>query len=521
MPNAHWLPPEWFVVYITIAWCIRAGMVPVVLRRELAPGAAIAWLGIVFLHPYIGLALYMTFGETRLGARRADEHRQLAERFRVLPSGGGPLRADVFGLPHDYEPMVLQAEKISGLPVVGGNDVEFIGDVKLLVDRLVADINAASREVHLLYFIFACDGTGGRVIEALKSAAQRGIKCQLLVDAVGSRRLLHSEGVIARLRTAGVSVAAALPVAPITRRLPRMDLRNHRKLALIDGRIAYAGSHNLINPDYGEHRAGPWVDLSARFTGPLVDQFAIVFHEDWTFETGEELPPSSPSSGTPGEGRGGGSSSDVSGSKSEIERTPSLALPRSTGGGDKSAEPGVLAQVVPTGPSPPGDNYRRVLLAAVQCARQRVILTTPYFVPDEPTLVALQMAADRGVEVTLIVPQRPDHPFTAAAGRAHYSRLMASGVAIWQYRAGLIHSKTTTVDDAFALMGSANLDVRSFNLNFELSVLLYGAEVTQRLRDVQTKYLAEARRIDPAEWSRRPIVTRYAERAVSLLSPLL
>jgi len=209
-----------------------------------------------------------------------------------------------------------------------------------------------------------------------------------------------------------------------------------------------------------------------------------VFNEDWAFETGEELP------------------------------LPTI---------DQSVpmDDGVPAQVVPTGPSPPGDTFRRVLLAAVQSARKRLTLTTPYFVPDEPTLVALQMAADRGVEVTLIVPQHPDHPFTAAAGRAQYGRLMQAGVAIWQYQPGLIHAKTTTVDHAFAVLGSANLDVRSFNLNFELSVLLYGPDVTERLRAIQMKYLADSHRIDPETWSRRPVVKQYAERAVALLSPLL
>jgi cardiolipin synthase len=273
-------------------------------------------------------------------------------------------------------------------------------------------------------------------------------------------------------------------VAPISRQLPRMDLRNHRKLAVIDGKIAYAGSHNMINADYGRTRCGPWVDLTARYTGPVVAELAAVFNEDWAFETGEELP--------------------------ALTLDETLPMDR-----------GVPAQVVPTGPSPPGDTFRRVLLAAVECALERLILTTPYFVPDEPTLVALQMAADRGVDVTLIVPQQPDHPFTAAAGRAQYSRLMQAGVSIWQFQPGLIHAKTTTVDNALAVVGSANLDVRSFNLNFELSVLLYGADVTNRVREIQLKYLAESRRIDPDVWSKRPLVKQYAERAVALLSPLL
>jgi len=256
MPNAHWLPPEWFVVYITIAWCIRAAMVPVVLRREFAPGAALAWLGIVFLHPYIGLTLYMIVGETRLGPRRAEAHRALVRRSRPLrrTDDAHTHRVELPALQHSYDTMVLQAEKISGMPIVGGNQVDFIGESTTLIDGLVADIDAATTEVHLLYFIFACDKTGGRVAAAVEAAARRGVKCRLLVDAVASRYLLHHRGLSKRLREAGVVLAAALPVAPISRQLPRMDLRNHRKLAVIDGRVAFTGSHNLINPDYGRTR---------------------------------------------------------------------------------------------------------------------------------------------------------------------------------------------------------------------------------------------------------------------------
>ena len=153
--------------------------------------------------------------------------------------------------------------------------------------------------------------------------------------------------------------------------------------------------------------------------------------------------------------------------------------------------------------------------------RERAILTTPYFVPDEPTLVALLMAADRGVEVSLIVPENPDHLLTAAAGRAHFSRLFEGGVSVWQYHPGLIHAKTVTIDDALAIIGSANLDVRSFNLNFELSLLLYGPEQTRQLREIQMAYLADSKKIEPQQWSRRPAVRRYADSAISLLSPLL
>jgi cardiolipin synthase len=255
-------------------------------------------------------------------------------------------------------------------------------------------------------------------------------------------------------------------------------------MAIIDDVIAWNGSHNLINPDYGGRRGGPWFDVTGRYTGPIVDELAAVFAEDWAFETGQ------------------------------IVDTPSTPPP-------PNADECPPMQVVPTGPSTPGDTFRRVLLAAIQSARSKLVLTTPYFVPDEPTLVNLMMAADRGVDVKLLLPAVPDHLFTAAAGRAHFARLLASGVSIHLYTPGLLHAKTTTVDDAFCLFGSANLDVRSFNLNFELTVVLYGSEITTRLREVQMKFLAQCQPLDAAQWAARPVVYRYADSAISLLSPVL
>ena len=181
----------------------------------------------------------------------------------------------------------------------------------------------------------------------------------------------------------------------------------------------------------------------------------------------------------------------------------------------------VDAQAVPTGPSIPDATYRRLLLAAIQCSRSRLTLTTPYFVPDETTLISLMMASDRGVEVKLILPQNPDHLFTAAAGRAHFQPLLDAGVAIHLYQPGLLHAKTVTVDDAFALFGSANLDVRSFSLNFELSLLMYGKEITDRVRAIQTQYLSQSIPLDVAKWQQRSMLLQYSDRAISLLSPLL
>jgi cardiolipin synthase len=366
------------------------------------------------------------------------------------------------------------------MPVVLGNTIELFGDSQAMVDRLTTDINAATAEINLLYYILCPDSTGRQIADALKAAAQRGVRCRLLVDAFASRFIFARNGLAEELRSAGVKVAQALPSSPLRRR----DLRNHRKLAVIDNRLAFAGSQNLINPDYGGRRGAPWYDLTGRFTGPVVAEIAAVFASDWAFETNQLLDVPVPAN-----------------------------IPMVDGG--------FPMQVVPTGPVAATESYRRVLLAAIQYATQRLVLTTPYFVPDDPTMVSLLMAADRGVEVTLIVPLNPDHFFAAAAGRSHYTTLLQAGVSIYLYKPGLLHTKAVTADDTLAIFGSANLDVRSFHLNFELSIMLYGSSATAPIRAAQQTYLAQSEKLDLQQWLARPLIKQYADEAVSLISPLL
>jgi len=472
------------IIYAVIGWVIRIAMIPVILRRRFAPGTAWSWLGLIFILPEIGLALYLLVGVSHLGKKRARTHyrvveRGLSERRRFFVRD----RATPIELDAEQRMMVRQAEALSGNPIVGGNALEPISTADTLVERLVADLDAAEHHVHMLYYIFVDDEIGGRVIEALSRAAQRGLICRLLVDDAGSRRLLRSEA-CRRLKAAGVDVRGALPAQPWRKRLSRIDLRNHRKLAVIDGRIAYTGSHNMIREDYGHRRAGKWVDLSVRCTGPLVGQVQAVFLDDWAFEAGH------------------------------MPDEPHLFPELSTAGD-------VAGHVVPTGPYYQTQTFQRVLLAALSTAQDKIIMTTPYLVPDEPTMLALSMAAERGVAVTIVVPRRSDHPLVGAAGRAYIEPLLDAGVHVHRYTRGLLHAKTMTVDNAFALIGSANLDIRSFELNFELSTLLYGSEITGKLRYVQRAYLADAVPIDLDAWRRRPAYKQLTEQAASLFSPLL
>ena len=475
---------SWLTTYNTFEWVLRLVMVPVILRRRLAPPTAMAWLAVVFFMPIVGVVLYLLIGDARLGKRRVKSYARVgsltrtAARMAMIDSR--KRRPD---LGDELAPVVLQAERISGNPIVGGNHVELLPDTDGMIDRLVADLDAAKHHVHLLYYIFRNDEIGYRVCDAIARARQRGVTVRLLADAVASRPFLRGT-CCSELREAGVQVRAALPVAPLRRSFARLDLRNHRKLTVVDGRVALAGSQNIVNADYGHKKAGAWVDLSARFTGPVVHQFQLVFLSDWTFETDEVL--------------------------ADDALFPDL---------EPAGE--IAAQCVPTGPTHDGESFRRVLLAALGAARRKIIITSPYLVPDEPTLLALTMAAERGVDVQIVMPYRSDHPLVDAAGRAYLTDLLDAGVTIHRFKPGMLHAKTITVDDAFGMLGSANMDIRSFELNFELNTLLYGPQVTAELRFAQQAYIRDSVPLSPEAWDARPVLARYADEAASLLSPLL
>lgn len=499
----------WFF-YNLAEWTIRLAMVPVILRRRFKPTTALAWLSLVFFLPELGLFFYLLVGGHRLGRKRVRLHRQILSTVRSSQrlAGQGRHRKHPVIEP-TMAPVVKQVESVGGFNILGGNSVEFLQDSDTVVNRMIADIHQAQHHVHLLFYIFANDETGRRVCDALVEAQKRGVACRVLADATGSWGFFKRQGLATYLRANGVRVYELLPAAPLRRRLARLDLRNHRKLAVIDGHIAYTGSQNIVDADYG-HKDLRWVDLMGRFYGPIVLQLQIVFLEDWMFETGEDLdlpyllPVLGEVGNRPTQAHGNLSKPGAAGS----EFVATVAHE-------------VWAQTVPTGPNHETEALPRALLTAINAAQRHIVITTPYLVLDEPTMLALAMASDRGVETTIVVPERNDHPLVAAAGRAYYEELLENGIHLFRHQTGLLHAKTMTVDDSLALLGSSNLDMRSFYLNFELNVLMYGSTVTGELRRLQREYIKDSLPVDLNQWRRRSVGQRYAERAAALFSPLL
>lgn len=472
----------WAIAWLS-SWVIRLVLAPIVIVRQKSPPIALAWLAVVMVLPWIGLVLYLLVGEQSLGygrARRyaAQAHLEITSK-RPSAQAAWTIRP---GIAERQRVMVHVAESLGGLPILGANSVDLEGSATRFIERLIADINAARHHVHLLYFIFEDDEVGKLVGDALIRAHERGVVCRLLVDAAGSWFFLGAAS--SRLERAGVKVVAALPAGNLRRRLARIDLRNHRKLAVIDGAIAYAGSHNVIQPDYGMKDVGAWQDLSARIVGPTVGQLQAVFLEDWHFETGE--------------------------------------WPNDEGLFPDPVTTGESPlQIVPTGPGEPNAVVRDVMIEALHLARRRVVLTTPYFVPDESLLGAIRLAVARGVQVDLVIPRKSDKWLCDAAGRYFCSELAPLGVRVHFHQTGLLHAKVMTVDDDFAMLGSANFDIRSFFLNFELNLLIYDAQATAQLRFAQMTYIGQSIEIPAAYWRVQPWHQRFGQHAAKLLSPLL
>jgi cardiolipin synthase len=470
----------WAWIAFVSEWVIRLAMLVVVPFRR-TPAAAKGWLLLIFFEPWVGLVLYLLIGRAKLPRQRRA---QLAR----LPHAMARVVSRLTNHSNIFHPevgpalsqAVTLAENLSGSPILGGNDFELLADYNGTIARLAADIDHAQHHVHLLFYIFADDYATAPVIEALGRAAKRGVSCRVLADAIGSRSGLRT--LRSKLAELGVAVHAMLPVSLLPWRKARMDLRNHRKIAVIDGWVGYTGSQNLVAADFKKGLA--YEDLMVRVTGPVVLELQYIFAADWFLETNEIL-------------------------DSESE----FPCPEITGG--------IPAQALPSGPGFPTQNNQRLFVALVHAARKQVVLTTPYFIPDEPLLQAIQTAALRGVQVQLVVSEEGDHPIVSLAQKSYYEELLEAGVQIHLYRNGFLHAKHLSVDNDVSVIGTSNLDIRSFALNAEVMLMIYDSDLAAHLAIEQQRYFAGGRLLTLAVWGQRSFGTRFLQNLARLLSPLL
>jgi cardiolipin synthase len=470
----------WAWLFFLSEWAIRLVMLVVVPFRR-TPAAAKGWLLLILFEPWVGLLLYLLIGRAKLPRRQRD---QLAK----LPRAMAKVVARLKNHPNVFHPevspalsrAVTLAENLGHGPILGGNAVEVLVDYDDTLARLAADVERAEHHVHLLFYIFADDRATAPLVEALGRAAKRGVRCRVLADAIGSRAGLRT--LRPKLTGLGVAVQEMLPVSLLPWRKARLDLRNHRKIAVIDGRVGYTGSQNLICADF--KKGISYEELMVRVTGPVVLELQYVFASDWFLEADEALD---------GE-----------------EEFPGPVIAGA-----------VPAQVLPSGPAFSTQNNQRLIVALVHGAGKRVVLTTPYFIPDEPLLQAMQTAVLRGTEVHLVVSETGDQPIVALAQQSYYEELLEAGVRVHLYRKNFLHAKHLSIDDSVAVIGSSNLDIRSFALNAEVMLMLYDRGVTARLAAEQERYFADSRLLALAEWRQRPFVGKVIQNLARLLSPLL
>ena len=472
-------------VMLSVHWLIVVGLSLRVISRRLPIGVALAWLTVAFALPFAGVVLYLTFGGKRLDGKRLKRqsiYQKQAESVVAACRETVVAASPPAGTPGI--PIYRQALTGMGVPALGGNSMVLLSDFESVFDAWINDIDDARENCRLAFYIWNEGGRADDVAAALLRARARGVQCRVLADAVGSKAFLESN-TVETLRSAGVTVVSVLP--PSLRR--RADLRYHRKIIVIDDRVGYTGSQNLVDPRFFKQGAGvgPWVDAVVRVEGPAVTLLADIFELDWSVETGAAFTPP----------------------KRRSEEAPEAA-------GDPT-----LVQVVPSGPTAYPDAIRRLLLTAIYSARRTLTFTTPYFVPDESVLTALISVAQSGVTVTLIVPEKNDSFLVRRASEACFDDLIAAGACIAFFQGGLLHTKSMVIDGAVSVFGSVNLDMRSFWLDFEDSLFVYGTDFSTRISELQQNYLSRSVLLDAGQWRKRPAYRRFMENTIRLAGPLL
>ena len=469
-------------VLVMLAFTVR-----VLLRPHREPASRIAWIVVILAVPALGMLAYLLLGETNIGRRRVARKREIISRLRDVADATGADAANVQAdVPQRHAHLFQVGKTVNGFGPVGGNRAQLMRGSNAAIDSMVADIDDAEDHVHLLFYIWLPDNNGCKVVEALQRAAARGVTCRAMADSLGSRIMIDSDHWQA-MRAAGVRLGVALPIGnPLLRPLKgRIDLRNHRKILIIDNRIAYCGSQNCADPEFRiKAKYAPWVDAMMRFEGPIVRQNQYLFASDWEAETGEEISP--------------------------LLRQP---IP--------PTQPGLPAQVVGTGPTVRNSAMPEMFETLMYAARRELIITTPYYVPDESMQAGLCASARRGVETTIIFPLRNDSWIVAAASRSYYDELLAAGVRIFEYQGGLLHTKSLTLDGEVTLIGSANMDRRSFELNYENNILFYDRSLTADMRQRQQEYLARSHSVDAQVVAAWPMKRRLWNNTIAMLGPLL
>jgi cardiolipin synthase len=479
----------WHTLEVEITALINIGLlvvtIPWVLLTKRDSTSAVAWCLFIFFVPIFGSVFFMIFGYQHIQRplRRKRKHKKIfGMTHSPLPEERPPHQVALAVPDVSWQGMARLAEEFGAFPVLGGNQITFYHDGTAAIEGIRDAVRSARHHIHLETFIFQPDETGRSLLELLTEKAREGVEVRLLYDAMGSRRLHHR--ILRPLLAAGGKCREFLPLNPLRRRI-QINMRDHRKIAVVDGRVAFTGGLNIGDEYLGKNpRYGFWRDTHLRLEGPAVAELQRVFIEGWDFAAEEDL------------------------------RGPSYFPPAVASGPHP-------VQVIPSGPDMELKSIRQIYFAAVLRARRRLWIASPYFVPDGGLRDALCLAGYLGIDVRLLCQFHPDKWIPFFAGRYYWADVLQAGVKVYQYVHGMMHSKVVLVDGEWASVGTANLDNRSLYLNFEVNCLIYSPPAVAELEKAFQRDLTDSIQVEPSAFSRRPLPARLVENACRLLSPVL
>lgn len=540
---------EWSIVK-TLLWqlgviahfLIILWLVVRVIQQQRRQSVAIAWIAVLFALPVVGIIGYMLFGEINIGHQYRKRSLMVQKLLRDFANAH---QIDFNKISENLDTEARQLSNIAllktGLGVYDNHTLTLITDADHIFASLLADIRAANTIILLEFYIVSPQGRVIELLEALMAATQRGVSVHLLADSVGSHAFFRSQWV-KKLKAAGVFVHESLPVGLFKTIVKRIDIRNHRKLAIFDSCYGYTGSFNLIDPDFFKQDAhvGKWIDAMIRVeshdTVNSVKAMALVTTTDISAETNanfsnlEKIVNRFTKSlyidtsklrhrklQHEANARGAGQNANT-----RVPNPPLLKiLPLQS---DLQAYPSVSQvslQLIPSAPELTEHVIYETLVCAIFAAKKQVVITTPYFVPDDALLLAMTTAAKRGVKVILNVPKKVDSLLVQFASQAYFDPLLSAGVQIYLFNPGLLHAKILCVDDDYCLFGTVNMDMRSFYLNMEVSMAIYNRTMTQQILTCQHEYLRQSEPLQRDRWQQRSFGAKFLDNAIRLFSPLL
>jgi cardiolipin synthase len=458
----------------------------VYIPRNRRPTTAMAWLMAIFFLPYLGILLFLLFGSTKLPRRRREKQAEINRFILETTEGVDRVRRDHLW-PVWLESVVELNRRLGAMPLVGGNAARLLEDYDATILAMADEVRRAKRYVHVEFYILSWDTTSAPFFDAMEDAVRRGVTVRVLMDHVASLRTPGFRRTKRKLDRIGAISHVMLPVQPFRGHWQRPDLRNHRKLVVVDGQVAFMGSQNMVHRTYNKvinrERGLKWKDLMVRLEGPIVTGINAIFITDWYSETDELL-----------------------------VRESENVMP-------EEREQQLDCQVVPSGPGFEGENNLRLFNALLYYAQDRIVITSPYFVPDDSMTYAITTAVQRGLRVELFVSELGDQPVVYHAQRSYYETLLKAGVRIYMYRAPyILHAKHFTIDEDVAVIGSSNMDIRSFTLNAEVSLMVRGREFVSALRRVEQRYREASRELTLDEWEQRRIGGRVLDNLARLTS---